>query len=160
MSSNVLKLIGAIVMGLAIVACGDDEDDEPFSDSLSLTTDEEVPVCTAAGADAMGSGTVTIDPDDLSLRVVNLAYSGLSGAATAGHIHFGDPGEAGPVILPFADVTSPIDEIFTAEDYPAAPPEGAPADFPAFLDAVREGRTYVNIHTEACAPGEIRAQID
>ncbi|AKF08382.1 hypothetical protein DB32_005531 [Sandaracinus amylolyticus] len=148
------------MIGLAVVGCGDDDEDAAFTSMLSLTTVEEVPVCPAAGADAMGSGDVLIDADGTSIRVMNLFYSGLSGPATAGHIHFGDRGEAGPVILPFADVTSPIDETFTAADYPASPPEGAPADFTAFVDAVRRGETYVNIHTEACAPGEIRAQIE
>jgi hypothetical protein len=154
-----LKLIGAALMGLAMVACGDDEG-EAFTATIELTTGVEVPVCAGAGTSAMGSGTVTIDAANTTLQVSNLSWSGLSGPATAGHIHFGDPGEAGPVILPFTTVTSPINQTFTASSYPASPPEGAPADFAAFLDAVRDGQAYVNIHTGACAPGEIRAQIE
>lgn len=130
-----------------------------FVATLMLTTAQEVPPCAAAGASAMGTGNVRIDAEDTSLELV-VTYSGLSGPVTMGHIHLGAPGMAGPAILPFTDLTSPIMETFTEEDYPASPPAGAPADWAAFLDAVRAGDTYVNLHTAACAPGEIRDQID
>lgn len=129
-----------------------------FTSTLALNTAEEVPPCAAAGESAMGTGTVEIDAEDSTIEV-SITFSGLSGPATAGHIHIGAPGVAGPPILPFTDLTSPIEETFEAEDYPATPPAGAPADFEAFVAAVRAGETYVNIHTEDCAPGEIRDQI-
>lgn len=129
-----------------------------FTSTLALTTAQEVPVCTAAGASAMGTGTVTIDEDD-ELTVM-VTYSGLSGPVTMAHIHIAPPGMAGPIVLPFTDLSSPIMETFTEADYPADPPAEAPETWAEFLDAVRDGDTYVNLHTEACAPGEIRDQIE
>ncbi|HVP59272.1 MAG TPA: CHRD domain-containing protein [Myxococcaceae bacterium] len=125
--------------------------------TFALTPGEEVPPCAAAGAGAQGSGNVTVSPDESSLTAT-VSYSGLSGPATAAHIHAGKPGVAGPVVLPFSgDLTSPINKTFTAADYVAA--QGAPADFAGFVQALKSGGAYVNLHTAACKPGEIRGQI-
>jgi hypothetical protein len=190
MSTTELKLAGAMMMGLAICGCDDDDDDddidaavvidaatvrdaatprdadlgadarEAFASTLPLTTEQEVPVCDAAGADAEGAGMVTIDAANTRVDVVNLTYDDLSGPATAAHIHAGAPGVAGPIVLDFGtDLSSPINRTFTAADYPSPPPEGAPADFASFLEAMRNGQSYVNVHTAACPTGEIRGQI-
>lgn len=133
--------------------------DETFT--VALTTADEVPVCTAAGADAAGSATVMVDAASSMIVVTDLTFEDLSGAAMAAHIHLGEAGVAGPVVLTFdAPLTSPLDQTFTAADYPATPPAGAPADFEGFVELVRAGETYINVHTPACMPGEIRAQIE
>lgn len=133
---------------------------QAFTSTLALTTADEVPVCGAAAEGATGSGTVTIDAANTQIDVA-VTYSGLSGPATGAHIHIGAPGVAGPIALDLGpDLTSPIARTFTADDYPDSPGAGVPADFEAFLAAVRAGQTYVNVHTEACGPGEIRGQIE
>jgi hypothetical protein len=127
--------------------------------TIALSTEAEVPVCATAGAEAEGSATVTIDAADTSVAVTDLTFVNLSGAATGAHIHFGAEGVAGPVVLDFGtDLTPPIDRTFTSDDY--TPPTGAPATFDALVAAIRAGTTYINVHTAACAPGEIRGQIE
>ena len=129
----------------------------PGIKNFALTTGEEVPPCAAAGGGAQGGGNVTLAPDESSLTAT-VNYSGLSGPATVAHIHAGKTGVAGPVVLPFSgDLTSPFSKTFTAADYVAAP--GAPPDFGSFVQALKSGGAYVNVHTAACKPGEIRGQI-
>lgn len=129
--------------------------------TVPLTTGEEVPVCSAAGSGAAGSVMITISADESMIIVMDLTFEGLSGPATMAHVHAGAPGMAGPIVLDLgASPTSGLDRTFTAADYPSPPPSGAPASFAAFVDAMRAGDTYVNVHTAACAPGEIRGQID
>jgi hypothetical protein len=130
-----------------------------FSSTLALTTAQEVPPCAAAGAGAMGAGTITLDDANTMIDVM-ITFEDLSAAPVAGHIHSGAPGVAGPIVLPFTDLTSPIMETFTETDYPATPPAGAPPNWDAFVALMRAGGTYVNLHTDACPPGEIRDQIE
>jgi hypothetical protein len=144
-------------------ACDDDEPtdpNEPTSLSATLTAAVEVPVCEAAGASATGSATVTISANDGTITVNSLTFSGLSGAATLAHIHFGAIGDMGPIVIDFgANPTSPFTDSFTAADYPSPVPTGAPANFAAFVNAMQAGTTYINVHTAACPSGEIRGQL-
>jgi len=129
----------------------------PKTYDVPLTTAAEVPVCAAAGPNATGKATIAIAPDDSSISTT-VTYSGLSGDVTAAHIHAGAAGVAGPVVLPYsAPFTSPFTKTFTAADYVAAP--NAPPDFPSFLTMLKSGGAYINVHTAACKPGEIRGQI-
>ena len=129
----------------------------PVIKNLALTASDEVPVCPAAAQGAQGTANVVLSPDESSITTT-VTYSGLSGPATAAHVHAGKVGVAGPVVLPYGgDLTSPINKTFTAADYVAAP--GAPPDFPSFVQALKSGGAYSNVHTAACKPGEIRGQI-
>lgn len=124
---------------------------------VALTTAAEVPVCPSAAPGATGRATVAIAPDDSSITTT-VTYSGLSGDVTAAHIHAGAAGVSGPVVLPFsAPLASPLTKTFTAADYVAAP--NAPPDFPSFMTTLKSGGAYINVHTAACKPGEIRGQI-
>jgi hypothetical protein len=125
--------------------------------AVTLTAAQESPVCASAAAGATGSATVVVSADESKIEV-DLTYSGLSGPATAGHIHAGASTVNGPFVLPFAaPLTSPIKKTFTAADYVAA--TGAPATFAAFVASVKTGNSYLNLHTAACGGGEIRGQI-
>ena len=129
----------------------------PAIKNFGLTTTDEVPTCPAAGQVAQGTANVTLAPDESSLTAT-VNYSGLSGPATAAHIHAGKAGVAGPVVLPFSgDLAPPINKTFTAADYVAAP--NAPPDFPSFVQSLKSGGAYLNVHSAACKPGEIRGQI-
>lgn len=153
--------VGVLAMTLlGLAGCDDDDEDiEALIAVVDLTPLEEVPLCELAGAAATGDVVVTIT-DDNEVLVDDLTWSGLSGPATAAHIHFGAPGVAGPILLDFGtDLTTPLDRSFTEDDYPSPPPTGAPATFDAFVAEMRAGRSYVNVHTAACPAGEIRGQI-
>lgn len=129
--------------------------------TLMLTPENEVPPCDGASDTAEGSGTVTLNAAGTEIQVMDLMYANLSGGVTAGHIHFGGPDEAGPIVLDLGpDFTQPIDRTFTEADYPSPPPEDAPATWDEFVAAMRAGDTYVNLHTAVCPMGEIRDQIE
>jgi hypothetical protein len=161
-------------LGLSMVAVfafgcgGDDEADAGPTGSdaaaattfdVALTPAAEVPPCTGGAGAATGDATVTISADNTSVAV-QLTWAGLSGDASAAHIHFGAAGVAGGVIFPLGmPPVSPVNATFTSADYPNPPPDGAPADFAAFVTAMKAGMSYINVHSAACMPGEIRGQI-
>ena len=126
--------------------------------TVALTPGAETPPCTGAGPTASGSAVIVVAADDKSITAT-VTYGGLSGDPVAAHIHSGAAGSPGPVVLPFSgSLTSPFGKTFTATDYVAAP--GAPTDFTAFVAALKAGNgAYVNVHTAACKPGEIRGEI-
>jgi CHRD domain len=149
----------ALALG-TLLACstGSSTAMQPTTIKVPLTSDAETPPCTAAGADAKGTATVIIPVDNTSVEVT-VSYEGLSGPATAAHVHLGTAIAAGPVVLPFKDsLASPFSKTFVASDYVAA--TGAPPDFAAFVVALKAGGVaYINVHTAACKGGEIRGEI-
>lgn len=126
--------------------------DEVFTAGLS--GDAQVPPITV---DATGDATVTIADDESSVSW-DVSYTGLTGDAAAGHIHFGASDAAGPVMIPFAKVSNTGSTgSFASGDYKGG--DGLPADWNGVLAAIRDGDAYVNIHTAANAAGEIRGQL-
>lgn len=126
--------------------------DEVFTAGLS--GDAQVPPITV---DATGDSTVTIADDESSVSW-DVSYTGLTGDAAAGHIHFGASDAAGPVMIPFATVSNTGSKgSFASGDYAGG--DGLPADWAGVLAAIRDGDAYVNIHTAANAAGEIRGQL-
>jgi len=126
--------------------------------TVPLTAAAEAPPCDGASPTASGSATIVVASDDSSISTT-VSYGGLSGEPTAAHIHSGPVGSPGPVVLPFSGtLTSPFGKTFTAKDYVAA--SGAPPDWASFVAALKAGNgAYVNVHTAACKPGEIRGEI-
>lgn len=144
---------------------GQDTPKEPASRfEFVVTRAQETPACDAGSDDALGLGRVVI-ADSGRWVEVTVGALGLSGAITNAHVHFGAPGAAGPIVLDFGKL--PKGDVFfkrfTEADFPAQRPANAPAAFPAdfaaLVAAVREGDTYVNVHTAACKTGEVRGQI-
>lgn len=126
--------------------------DEVFTADLS--GDAQVPPITV---DATGDATVTIADDESSVSW-DVNYTGLTGDAAAGHIHFGASDAAGPVMIPFATVSNTGSTgSFASGDYAGG--AGLPADWAGVLAAIRDGDAYVNIHTAANGAGEIRGQL-
>ncbi len=126
--------------------------DEVFTADLS--GDAQVPPIDVAGT---GDATVTIADDESSVSW-DVSYSGLTGDAAAGHIHFGASDAAGPVMIAFATVTNTGSTgSFASADYAGG--DGLPADWDGVLAAIRDGDAYVNIHTAANQAGEIRGQL-
>jgi hypothetical protein len=108
-----------------------------------LSSASEVPPVTSAGK---GTATASLDTAAKTLTWT-VTYSGLSGPATAGHIH--GPAVAGAnagVLVPFTgDLASPIKGSATLTD--------------AQISDLEAGKLYVNLHTADNKPGEIRGQL-
>ena len=76
-----------------------------------------------------------------------LTFSGLSGPATAAHVHLGIRGQAGAVAIPLCGPCS-------------SSSKGSATVTPAQATALLRSGTYANIHTTKNANGEIRGQIE
>ncbi|CAN5751600.1 hypothetical protein BH24CHL5_BH24CHL5_05450 [soil metagenome] len=132
---------------------------EPFS--ANLTPGAEVPPATVPdGYEGAGTASAVISDDETEIQV-EVNFDGLTGPAAAGHIHYGETGVAGPVIFPL-DLTagSPVNQTLTEADFTAPDPGAGPQTYAEALAAIREGETYVNVHTEANPPGELRGQLE
>jgi hypothetical protein len=92
---------------------------------------------------AKGSFTGTLKGNKLTWK---LTFSGLSGPATAAHIHKGKPGVAGPVVVPLCG--------------PCKSGQHGTAKLAASVaKSLTAGDFYVNVHTAKNANGEIRGQL-
>ena len=81
---------------------------------------------------------------------------------TASHIHCASAAENGPIGVTLSGGAPGPQNGTLAEGIITAPDPGNGcgwADFAAMIGAMRSGNTYVNVHTAANAPGEIRGQI-
>ena len=148
---------------LLLAACASQESQEPSASSTASTAPaatsqtpaearrfeatlsgaSEVPPTQSAGT---GKASVSLDAATKTLSWT-VDYSGLTGPATAAHIHgpAGADANAG-VMVPFTgDLASPIKGSAQLTDEQIAALDG--------------GQTYVNIHTAANPPGEIRGQL-
>lgn len=82
--------------------------DPAATGSVTITTplsgSQEVPPTTSTGT---GSGTLTVDLATGTATNIAVTFSGLSGTATAAHIHEGAAGTTGPVVVPISLGSSP-----------------------------------------------------
>lgn len=122
-------------------------DSAPVTLDLTLSPDVTVPPANAPGAS--GTGSITVDTSTGAISG-SVTVSGTTGQPTVAHVHVGGVGEAGPVLI----------SLDSNED-------GSVWSFPAgsALDAVGiedflNGNLYINVHTEANAPGELRVQLN
>ena len=129
---------------LAVSACNT----SPMASNVSTLTARLSGANEVPAASSNGSGTLSANLDKAtSVLSWTVTYSGLSGPVTAGHFH--GPammGQNAGVALPFTgSVESPI--------------RGTATLTPAQMDAVMNGKWYVNLHTAANPGGEIRGQV-
>jgi hypothetical protein len=131
--------------------------------TADLTGDAETP---PVATDATGSANVVISDDGSSISF-EVTFEDLSGdgTATMAHIHYGpDQSEPGPVMIwltevgvPDGSFASPISGTATEAEFVAV--DGGPQNFAEAVQAIRDGDTYVNVHTAAYPGGEIRGQL-
>jgi Cu/Zn superoxide dismutase len=107
-----------------------------------LTVNQEIPA--PKGAHGSGTFTATVTGRTIKFR---LTYKGLTGAATAAHIHTALAGKANPV--PAVTLCGPCKSVQTGTVTASA----------AVMKKILGGGTYVNIHTRKNAGGEIRGQV-
>jgi hypothetical protein len=135
--------LAATVLGFGLVACGgDDHVQQTTTLGASMSGDQEVPPVTTG---AIGAGTLSLDRPSLNVRG-SITLDGM--VANAAHVHIGDVGVSGPVIVPLVE-TAP-----GTWSVPAGTTltESQAAAFDA-------GGLYFNAHTTANPNGEIRGQI-
>jgi hypothetical protein len=129
--------------------------------SANLTGDAEVPPVTT---NATGSAEFDLN-DDGDEMSYDLEVEDIEGVLFA-HIHQGSDSENGPIVVTLFNATDgPTDEIdgtlesgdFAAEDF-EGPLQGQ--NMTDLVDAIEGGQAYVNVHTEANPPGEIRGTVE
>jgi hypothetical protein len=108
---------------------------------VKLSGDQEVPPVTTS---ATGVAKITVAADG----AVSGTVTTTGVVATAAHIHIGAAGKNGGVVVP---LTKTGDGVWSV-------PAGAKLDADQ-LKAYRAGELYVNVHSEAHKPGEIRGQL-
>ncbi|HEX5213469.1 MAG TPA: CHRD domain-containing protein [Pseudolabrys sp.] len=135
--STVAAIACAGVLGLATPSMA-----ATMTFKATMTGKNEVPANTTAGT---GEVTATYDTATKKLTWKG-TYSGLTGAATAAHLHGpASEGKNAGVMVPISPTTSPLEGSATLND--------------AQAKALMDGEMYVNIHTAANKGGEIRGQL-
>lgn len=128
--------------------------------TATLTGGEEAPTMLNTGAS--GIAEVGVDVTNREV-VVNLQVFNIPTGTTAGHIHVGAKGTAGPVVLDFlfpAGRTGDMNLTFRlGQSAFRARPELGISTIDDAIQAIVTGNSYVNIHTTQYPAGEIRGQL-
>ena len=140
------KWIAAGVLAVSLAACGSSDGPDSITTTLSasLSGDQE-PTPTVTGA--LGTGTLSLT---LPSRDVSGSISITGMVANAAHVHLGDTGINGAVIVPLAETT--------AGSGVWAVPAGTVIT-EAQATAFSAGGLYFNAHSTDNPGGEIRGQI-
>jgi hypothetical protein len=111
---------------------------------------------------AVGTATVAVDVANEEIAVT-LALFNFATGTTAGHIHVGPRGVAGPVVLNFPIPTQRTGDLALTFRLGAAAfvprPEIGINTIADAIQAIVGGGAYVNIHTSQFPAGEIRGQL-
>ncbi|WP_433159717.1 CHRD domain-containing protein [Kribbella sp. CA-247076] len=169
----------AIAVGVVATASGsvatagrDDAGSSPSTVRERLSGYEEDP----APISTNGSGQFQARIDDRNKQITwRLSYTSLEGVVSQAHIHFGGKAQSGGIsvflctnlgngpagtqacpaapatvtgTIRAADVVGPVSQSLLAGQYDD------------FVKAIRNGTTYVNVHTDRFPAGEIRGQLD
>jgi CHRD domain len=159
------------LLSLAIAGCASSQASSSGSTSASsggqtfgarLDSVSEVPPPNVGSATPSGTATFTRSGDTLQYR---LSATGLTSPVTVAHIHLGEAGVAGPVIVPLSispgsgEGTAQGEGTIDASQIKGKNPDGSAMSMDDLLKAMHSGTTYVNIHTQNNKPGEVRGEI-
>ncbi|HYO13309.1 MAG TPA: CHRD domain-containing protein [Thermoanaerobaculia bacterium] len=132
---------------------------------------EEVPAISTLGR---GRFEATLSEDGTEMDY-SLVYSNLTGNVLQAHIHFGQEGVNGGIMVflctnlgngpagtpPCPSPGTEVEGTIVAADVIAIASQGIPAgQLGPVLRAIRGGVAYVNVHTNVYPGGEIRGQLD
>jgi hypothetical protein len=126
----------------------------PARFGFNLTGADEVPPVNtnSTGKADISSYNVAGDSISYSINATNIKD------VTAGHIHFGKPGENGPIVFTLFEYDSPQNGVLESgvitSDKLQGPLDGKKVSDLAFAGA--NGTLYMNIHTVENPDGEIR----
>lgn len=117
--------------------------------STDLVGAEEVPG--PGDADATGFADITLKKSKGTV-CFDVSWANVGGSVVSGHIHVGDAGVAGPVVVPLIGV---------AGDGTGSVSSCQTGVSPALIKAIRQNPSgyYVNVHSTAFPAGAIRGQL-
>lgn len=156
---SIVLTVAAVSATLTITAVTHDLIDSAFAQGgakfgFNLTGSEEVPPVEtdATGMADISAYTIASDSITYNVNATNIED------VTAGHVHFGKPGENGPIVFTMFKYDPPMDEVLESGTITAdkleGPMEGKKVSDLAFAGA--NGSLYMNIHTVENPNGEIR----
>lgn len=137
-----------------------------------LTGYEETPLALSTPGHATFKARVDKHGQRIDYR---LSYADLESPVTQSHIHFGAEAQSGGISVflcsnlgngPAGTQACPpqpatISGTIVPKDVIGPAAQGIdPGQFGELVDAIRAGATYVNVHSEKYAGGEVRAQLD
>jgi len=100
-----------------------------------------------------GSGTLRLSSDE-TFAILSVSYGNLSSPVTGAHVHGpADPGQSGGILFDIDSATPQADGTYLWTFVPVG--VNSVADI---VNAIKSGRTYVNIHSSNYPSGEIRGQ--
>jgi hypothetical protein len=150
MVRKVYLLAGAAALAFALATVGGaaaQSQANTLRIAAAMVAANEIPTPKGDVGNARGTFTATLTKSGTGAELSwKLEFSGLSGNAIAAHIHVAAPGVAGPVRVPLC---APCSSGVTGTATIAAD----------VLDAILNGRAYVNVHTPTNPAGEIRDQV-
>ena len=149
---------------------------DPIRLRARLTGFQEVP---PKLTNATGQFEAMVDPSRTSVSFV-LRYSELTTPALFSHIHFGQPGVNGGIMVFLCNNTTSgpqpracpsrggtISGTFTARDVIGPGPDNpatdqgiSPGNLRQVIRAILSGETYVNVHSQRFPSGEIRGKVN
>lgn len=145
-----LKALLLLTLVTALISCGGDDKDDNDKDkepnlttfTIALSGDQTVP---PYDGEDTATADITLNEDTMALTVA-MDLASVAGV-TAAHIHAGEIGTNGAVIIPFTNLRASVwgveEEVLTGPQY----------------DSLMAGEWYINVHTTEKADGEIRGQI-
>jgi CHRD domain len=150
MVRKVYLLAGAAALAFALATVGGaaaQSQANTLRIAAAMVAANEIPTPKGDVGNARGTFTATLTKSGTGAELSwKLEFSGLSGNAIAAHIHVAPAGAAGPVRVPLC---APCSSGVTGTATIAAD----------VLDAILNGRAYVNVHTPTNPAGEIRDQV-
>jgi hypothetical protein len=149
----------ALALTAGMAACDDDDGTGPDEDNefaATLTAANEVPPVTSSA-----TGTATFELNDAETSADwTITVTGLTSSITNAHIHLGKPGhQSGRVIvlLPGWPTTGTSGTWSGTLTSGASLSEGL--TWTSLIDLIRNGDTYVNVHTANFGGGEVRGPL-
>jgi CHRD domain len=162
----------AVLCGLALTVPLRTTEAQSLKLRADLKSFQEVPSLVSTGA---GEFTATVDPSRTSITF-SVTFSGMIGDVTQSHIHIGQRGVSGGIMIFFCTNLTPpvgvptpqpcplhegtVTGTVTAADVIGPVAQGVtPGNLDNVITAIRSGQIYANVHSTRWPAGEIRGQV-
>jgi hypothetical protein len=164
---RIISMTGVLALGVTVVFA------QNFSKlKATLTGQQELPIVSTVGN---GTFSATISKDETQIDY-ELTYDGMESNVQQSHIHFGPKYSTGAIVVWLcSNLASPptpvgvqacplrsgtITGTISGSNIVGPASQGITSgEMAELVKAIREGNTYVNVHTAVSPAGEIRSQI-